>query len=117
MVSNDLKCSFTADESLPVREASMRAGKMIIANYSGKAVDLLLPELEKGMLDPSWRIRVSNFNFWGGHILNYVSSNPRSLLPESCSTRSLVLVARLNWRKRTLLHNPQTMPGELCWRH
>lgn len=37
----------------------MRAGKMIIANYSNKAVDLLLPELEKGMLDPSWRIRVS----------------------------------------------------------
>lgn len=43
----------------------MRAGKMIIANYSGKAVDLLLPELEKGMLDPSWRIRVSNFKFLG----------------------------------------------------
>lgn len=65
MVSNGLKCSFSADESLPVREASMRAGKMIIANYSGKAVDLLLPELEKGMLDPSWRIRVSNFKFLG----------------------------------------------------
>lgn len=37
----------------------MRAGKMIIANYSTKAIDLLLPELEKGMLDASWRIRVN----------------------------------------------------------
>ncbi|ORX39844.1 regulation of translational elongation-related protein [Kockovaella imperatae] len=46
-----------ADDSEYVREASMRAGKMIIANYSSKAIDLLLPELEKGMLDPSWRIR------------------------------------------------------------
>nr|ODN81184.1 50S small subunit ribosomal protein L19 [Cryptococcus depauperatus CBS 7841] len=48
-----------------VREASMRAGKMIIANYSGKAVDLLLPELEKGMLDPSWRIRQSSISLTG----------------------------------------------------
>ncbi|MCO5590478.1 hypothetical protein L7F22_044448 [Adiantum nelumboides] len=38
-----------ADETESVREASMRAGRMIIANYSSKAVDLLLPELEKGM--------------------------------------------------------------------
>lgn len=46
-----------------VREASMRAGKMIIANYASKAVDLLLPELERGMLDGQWRIRVSSL-FW-----------------------------------------------------
>lgn len=51
------RCEWVADTS--VREASMRAGKMIIANYSTKAIDLLLPELEKGMLDSAWRIRVS----------------------------------------------------------
>lgn len=49
-----------ADETESVREASMRAGRMIIANYSNKAVDLLLPELEKGMFDESWRIRMSS---------------------------------------------------------
>lgn len=43
----------------------MRAGKMIIANYSAKAIDLLLPELEKGMLDPSWRIRQSSISLTG----------------------------------------------------
>lgn len=42
-----------------VREAAMRAGRMIVTNYSTKAIDLLLPELEQGMFDPGWRIRVS----------------------------------------------------------
>jgi hypothetical protein len=36
----------------------MRAGRMVVNNYSTKAIDLLLPELE-GMFDPGWRIRVS----------------------------------------------------------
>ncbi|KAE8244826.1 hypothetical protein A4X13_0g6225, partial [Tilletia indica] len=49
-----------ADDSESVRDASMRAGRMIIANYSVKAVDLLLPELEKGLFDSSWRIRMSS---------------------------------------------------------
>lgn len=41
-----------------VREAAMRAGRMVVTNYSNKAIDLLLPELERGMFDPGWRIRV-----------------------------------------------------------
>jgi hypothetical protein len=49
-----------ADDSDYVREASMRAGKMIVANHSVKAVDLLLPELERGLFDQSWRIRQSS---------------------------------------------------------
>ncbi len=43
-----------------VRDAAMRAGRMIINNYSKQAIDLLLPELERGLFDSSWRIRVSN---------------------------------------------------------
>lgn len=54
-----------ADDSEYVREASMRAGKMIISNYSNKAIDLLLPELEKGMLDGAWRIRQSSISLTG----------------------------------------------------
>jgi HEAT repeat protein len=49
-----------ADDSDYVREASMRAGKMIVANHSVKAVDLLLPELERGLFDQAWRIRQSS---------------------------------------------------------
>jgi hypothetical protein len=48
-----------ADTEEYVREASMKAGRMIVVNYSNKAVDLLLPELEQGIFDPGWRIRVS----------------------------------------------------------
>jgi hypothetical protein len=44
-----------------VREAAMRAGRMIVTNYSTKAIDLLLPELEQGIFDAGWRIRVSTF--------------------------------------------------------
>ena len=46
-----------ADDSDYVRDASMRAGRMIVTNHSTKAIDLLLPELERGLFDSSWRIR------------------------------------------------------------
>jgi hypothetical protein len=54
-----------ADSSEYVREASLNAGKMIISNYSTKAIDLLLPELEKGMLDIQWRIRSASIELTG----------------------------------------------------
>ncbi|KAK4055085.1 translational activator of GCN4 [Microbotryomycetes sp. JL201] len=54
-----------ADDSDFVREASMRAGRMIVANHSTKAIDLLLPELERGLFDESWRIRQSSVQLVG----------------------------------------------------
>ncbi|KAK0212097.1 armadillo-type protein [Desarmillaria ectypa] len=48
-----------------VRDAAMRAGRMIITNYSSRAIDLLLPELEHGMFDPGWRIRQSSITLVG----------------------------------------------------
>ncbi|KAG1076504.1 hypothetical protein G6F42_025489 [Rhizopus arrhizus] len=54
-----------ADESEYVRDASLRAGRMIVTNYAVKAVDLLLPELEKGLFDPKWRIRQSSVQLVG----------------------------------------------------
>ncbi|MBW0479310.1 hypothetical protein O181_019025 [Austropuccinia psidii MF-1] len=54
-----------ADDSDYVREASMRAGSMIITNHSTKAVDLLMPELEKGVFHESWRIRQSSIRLLG----------------------------------------------------
>ncbi|KAG6864935.1 hypothetical protein C0991_006286 [Blastosporella zonata] len=48
-----------------VREAAMRAGRMVVNNYSTKAIDLLLPELEQGMFDPGWRIRQSSVTLVG----------------------------------------------------
>ncbi|KAJ7224326.1 armadillo-type protein [Mycena pura] len=54
-----------ADVEEYVREAAMRAGRMVVTNYSNKAIDLLLPELEQGMFDPSWRIRQSSITLVG----------------------------------------------------
>ncbi|KAI5991791.1 armadillo-type protein [Pisolithus marmoratus] len=54
-----------ADSEEYVREAAMRAGRMIVVNYSAKAIDLLLPELEQGMFDPGWRIRQSSITLVG----------------------------------------------------
>lgn len=48
-----------------VREAAMRAGRMIVTNHSSKAIDLLLPELERGMFDPGWRIRQASITLVG----------------------------------------------------
>lgn len=49
-----------ADTSDSVREMSMRAGRMIIGSFSSAAIDLLLPELEAGMMDDTPRIRLSS---------------------------------------------------------
>lgn len=54
-----------ADNTESVRDASMRAGRMIIANYSQRAVELLLPELERGMFAEEWRIRLSSIQLVG----------------------------------------------------
>ncbi|CAE6494446.1 unnamed protein product [Rhizoctonia solani] len=54
-----------ADSEESVRSASMKAGRMIVSNYSSKAIDLLLPELEKGMFDSGWRIRHSSITLVG----------------------------------------------------
>ncbi|KAM6494634.1 hypothetical protein JOM56_009257, partial [Amanita muscaria] len=48
-----------------VREAAMHAGRMAVTNYSTRAIDLLLPELERGMFDPGWRIRQSSVTLVG----------------------------------------------------
>ncbi|KAJ7115902.1 ARM repeat-containing protein [Mycena epipterygia] len=54
-----------ADVEEYVREAAMRAGRIVITNYASKAIDLLLPELEHGMFDSGWRIRQSSITLVG----------------------------------------------------
>jgi hypothetical protein len=52
-----------ADDEQTVQDAAMKAGRMIIVNYSNRAVDLLLPELEVSMFNEGWRIRVCSLVF------------------------------------------------------
>ncbi|KAI8144145.1 armadillo-type protein [Fennellomyces sp. T-0311] len=70
-----------ADESEFVRDASLRAGRMIVVNYATKAVDLLLPELEKGLFDNNWRIRQSSVQLVGDLLFRITgTANPKSTL-------------------------------------
>ena len=83
-----------------VREAAMRAGRMVISNYSSKAIDLLLPELEHGMFDPAWRIRVGADYSWF-LFSNIIVSNPLLRLLENSYSRFLASPAR--WTLMTML--------------
>ena len=65
-----------ADTEENVRETAMRAGRMVINHYSTKAIDLLLPELENGMFNGGWRIRVRRSNRFDIQAVLFVTSNP-----------------------------------------
>lgn len=79
-----------------VREAAMRAGRMIITNYSSKAIDLLLPELERGMFDPAWRIRVSILAFVPSHFSHFISNRLSPWSENSC-LKFLASPANQSW--------------------
>lgn len=72
-----------ADDVEAVRETSLKAGRLLVKNYATRAIDLLLPELERGLSDYSYRIRTSSVELTG----------------DLCSSL-LVLVERLSLAKK-----------------
>lgn len=59
-----------ADDIESIREAALRAGRLLVKNFAVKAVDLLLPELERGLADDSYRIRLSSVELVGDLLFN-----------------------------------------------
>lgn len=54
-----------ADPVEGVRSTALKAGRRIVKNYASKALDLLLPELERGLSDINHRIRLSSVELTG----------------------------------------------------
>nr|CAB3248538.1 translational activator GCN1 [Phallusia mammillata] len=54
-----------ADEAEFVRATALCAGQRIITMYSETAMPVLLPQLEKGLFDDNWRIRLSSIQLLG----------------------------------------------------
>ncbi|KAL1837900.1 hypothetical protein VTJ49DRAFT_3267 [Mycothermus thermophilus] len=59
-----------ADDVEAIRETALRAGRLLVKNFAVRAVDLLLPELERGMADDSYRIRLSSVELVGDLLFN-----------------------------------------------
>ncbi|KAI1749570.1 armadillo-type protein [Xylaria castorea] len=58
------------DEIDTIRETALRAGRLLVKNFATRAVDLLLPELERGLADDSYRIRLSSVELVGDLLFN-----------------------------------------------
>ena len=59
-----------ADEVESIRDTSLRAGRLLVKNFATKAIDLLLPELDRGLADDSYRIRLSSVELVGDLLFN-----------------------------------------------
>jgi hypothetical protein len=59
-----------ADEVEAIRETSLRAGRLLVKNFATRSIDLLLPELERGLEDNSYRIRLSSVELVGDLLFN-----------------------------------------------
>ncbi|KAL7269761.1 translational activator of GCN4 [Rhizina undulata] len=59
-----------ADDIDSIRETSLRAGRLLVKNFATRAIDLLLPELERGLADISHRIRLSSVELVGDLLFN-----------------------------------------------
>ncbi|KAE9981119.1 hypothetical protein BLS_007786 [Venturia inaequalis] len=59
-----------ADDVEAIRETALRAGRLLVKNFATRAIDLLLPELERGLADDSYRIRLSSLELVGDLLFN-----------------------------------------------
>ena len=59
-----------ADDIESIRETSLRAGRLLVKNFATRSIDLLLPELDRGLADDSHRIRLSSVDLVGHLLFN-----------------------------------------------
>ena len=97
-----------ADVDEDIRDVALRAGRLIVKNYAKKAVDLLLPELEKGLSDENYRIRLSSVELTGDLLFQITGISGKNELNEDQAdysgevTSSLIEVLGQERRARIL---------------
>ena len=67
-----------ADDIESIRETSLRAGRLLVKNFSTRAIDLLLPELDRGLADDRYRIRLSSVELVGDLLFNLTGISGKS---------------------------------------
>lgn len=71
-----------ADTDESIRSTALKAGRLLVKNYATKAVNLLLPELEKGLLDVNFRIRLSSVELTGELLFQITGISGKAELEE-----------------------------------
>ncbi|MGI4815339.1 MAG: hypothetical protein ACRYGG_18675 [Janthinobacterium lividum] len=94
-----------ADTDEEIRDTALRAGRLIVKNYAKKAVDLLLPELEAGLSDASYRIRLSSLELTGDLLFQITGISGKSELDEDSDSLQInaLLVQVLGQDRRDLV--------------
>ncbi|EKD13892.1 uncharacterized protein L3040_005495 [Drepanopeziza brunnea f. sp. 'multigermtubi'] len=92
-----------ADEVESIRDISLRAGRLLVKNFATKSIDLLLPELERGLADDSYRIRLSSVELVGDLLFNLTgisATNEAEDIEEGAQEAGVSLLEVLGEEKR-----------------
>lgn len=57
------------DSDANVRDTSLKAGRRLVRSYAAKSRELLLPQLERGLGDRNWRLRLGSVELVGDLLL------------------------------------------------
>lgn len=79
-----------ADTDESIRGTALKSGRLIVKNYASKAVDLLLPELESGLLDVNYRIRLSSVELTGDLLFQITGLSGKMELEEESEASGAV---------------------------
>ncbi|KAK6539624.1 translational activator of GCN4 [Orbilia ellipsospora] len=91
-----------ADDIDSIRETALRAGRLLVKNFAARAVDLLLPELERGLADDAYRIRLSSVELVGDLLFNLtgITGSVDDVHAEASGEISAALLDALGAEKR-----------------
>ncbi|KAA8538955.1 hypothetical protein F0562_025647 [Nyssa sinensis] len=69
-----------ADENESVRDAALNAGHVLVEHYATTSLPLLLPAVEDGIFNDSWRIRQSSVELLGDLLFKVAGTSGKALL-------------------------------------